>query len=90
MTLWTIAHEDLLSMGFLRQEYWSGLPLLPPGIFWTQGLNLCLLHWQGNKLKRSNIQVESEERHEGHKSYKNDVMRQVEFLDLQVKFCYIF
>ena len=26
-----------LSMGFSRQEYWSGLPCLPPGIFLTQG-----------------------------------------------------
>ena len=27
-TLWTIACQGLLSMGFSRQEYWSGLPLL--------------------------------------------------------------
>ena len=25
------AHQALLSMGFSRQEYWSGLPFLPPG-----------------------------------------------------------
>ena len=24
--LWTIAHQDPLSMEFSRQEYWSGLP----------------------------------------------------------------
>ena len=30
-TLWTEAHQDPLSMGFSRQEYWSGLPCLPPG-----------------------------------------------------------
>ena len=29
-TLWTIAHKSLLSPGFSRQEYWSGLPCLPP------------------------------------------------------------
>ena len=29
--------------GIFRQEYWSGLPFPPPGIFLTQGLNLCLL-----------------------------------------------
>ena len=23
---WTVAHQALLSMGFSRQEYWSGLP----------------------------------------------------------------
>ena len=27
----TIAHQALLSMEFSRQEYWSGLPCLPPG-----------------------------------------------------------
>ena len=25
-TPWTVAHQDPLSMGFPRQEYWSGLP----------------------------------------------------------------
>ena len=30
-TLWTLAHEVPLSMGFSRQEYWSGLPSPPPG-----------------------------------------------------------
>ena len=29
--LWTIAHQAPLSMEFPRQEYWSGLPSLPPG-----------------------------------------------------------
>ena len=24
---WTVAHQAPLSMGFSRQEYWSGLPL---------------------------------------------------------------
>ena len=42
-TLCTIAHQAPLSMGFSRQEYWSGLPCLPLGIFLIQGLNLCLL-----------------------------------------------
>ena len=31
VTLWTIAHQDPLSMGFSRQEYWSALPCPPPG-----------------------------------------------------------
>ena len=30
-TLWTVASQPLLSMGFSRQEYWSGLPCHPPG-----------------------------------------------------------
>ena len=31
VTLWTVALQALLSMGFSRQEYWSGLPSPPPG-----------------------------------------------------------
>ena len=30
-TLWTIACQVPLSMGFSRQEYWSGLPCPTPG-----------------------------------------------------------
>ena len=29
-TLWTVAHQALLSMGYSRQEYWSGLPFPSP------------------------------------------------------------
>ena len=28
---WSTAHQAPLSMGFSRQEYWSGLPCPPPG-----------------------------------------------------------
>ena len=48
LCLWTVAHQDSLSMGSSRQEYWSFHSLLQ-GIFQTQGLNqhlLRLLHWQ--------------------------------------------
>jgi len=31
VTPWTVAHQAPLSMGFSRQEYWSGLPLPSPG-----------------------------------------------------------
>ena len=31
-TLWTIAHQPPLSMGFSRQECWSGLPLPSHGL----------------------------------------------------------
>ena len=29
--LCTVAHEDPLSMGFFKQEHWSGLPFPSPG-----------------------------------------------------------
>ena len=31
VTPWTVAHQAPLSMGFPRQEYWSGLPFPSPG-----------------------------------------------------------
>ena len=30
VTLWTVAYQALPSMGFSRQEYWSGLPFPSP------------------------------------------------------------
>ena len=31
VTPWTAAYQASLSMGFSRQEYWSGLPFPSPG-----------------------------------------------------------
>ena len=31
VTPWTVAHQAPLSMGFSRQEYWSGWPFPSPG-----------------------------------------------------------
>ena len=31
VTSWSVAHQAPPSMGFPRQEYWSGLPFPPPG-----------------------------------------------------------
>ena len=47
-TLWTVARKAPLSMGFSRQEYWSGLPCSPPGDLPNPGLPHCrqiLYHW---------------------------------------------
>ena len=41
---WTVAVQAPLSVGFSRQEYWSGCHFLLQGIFPTQGSNPCLLH----------------------------------------------
>ena len=49
-TPWTEAHQAPLSMGFPRQEHWSGLSFLFQGIFLTQGSNPYLLHWQVGSL----------------------------------------
>ena len=52
-TPWTVAHQAPLSMGFLRQEYWSGLPFPSPGDPPNPGMSSCiscigrwiLYHW---------------------------------------------
>ena len=52
-TLWTAAHQDPLSLGFPKQEYWGGFPFPPPGDLPDAGSNLCLfclLHWQLGSL----------------------------------------
>ena len=37
-TLWAAACQAPLSLGFSRQEYWSGLPFPPPGDFLYPGI----------------------------------------------------
>ena len=38
VTPWTVAHQAPLSMGFFRQEYWSGLPFPTSGNFPDPGV----------------------------------------------------
>ena len=38
VTAWTVAHLAPLTMGLFWQEYWSGLPCLPPGDLPNPGL----------------------------------------------------
>ena len=42
VTLWTVAHQATLSMGFSRQEYWRGLPCPPPGDLPEPGIGYCI------------------------------------------------
>ena len=43
MTLWTVAHQDPLSIGFSREEYQSGLPFPSPGDLPNPGIELMSL-----------------------------------------------
>ena len=49
-TLWTVARQAPWSMGFSRQEYWSGLPCSPPGESSRHRdrthVSYVCLHWQ--------------------------------------------
>ena len=38
VTLWTVAHQPPLVMGFSRQEHWSGLPFPSPRDLPNQGI----------------------------------------------------
>ena len=47
--LWIVAHQAPLSMGFSRQDFWSGLPCPPSGDFSDPGSNphyvACIGRW---------------------------------------------
>ena len=45
-TPWTVAHQALLSMGFSRQESWSGLSFPSPGDLPDPGIKPSLLHFR--------------------------------------------
>ena len=42
-TPWTVAYQAPLSMGFSRQEYWSGLPFPSPGDLPNPGNVSCIV-----------------------------------------------
>ena len=49
-TPWTVAHRAPPSMGFSRQEYWSGLPFPSPGDFPDPGIEPRSPALQANAL----------------------------------------
>ena len=52
-TPWTVAYQAPLSMGFSRQESWSGVPFSLPGCLPYPGIQPGLLHllrWQADSL----------------------------------------
>ena len=59
---WTVACLAPLSMGFPRQEYWSGLPFTTPGDLPDPGIepsSLILLHWQVDSLSLASLGLTS-------------------------------
>ena len=49
-TVWTVAHLAPLSMGFSRQEYWSGLPFPSPGDLPDSEIEPRSPAWQADSL----------------------------------------
>ena len=57
-TPWTAAHQAPLSMGFSRQEYWSGLPLPSPMLFTRK-----LLYFKNKKSHKKRYLICSYQMH---------------------------
>ena len=58
-TLWTVAYQAPLSIGFWGQEYCSGLSFSPSGDLpspGTESMSLCLLHRQADSLPLSHLE----------------------------------
>ena len=53
VTPWTVKHQAPLSMGFPRQEYWSGLPFPSPRDLPDPGIEPCVLCQQVSSLSLS-------------------------------------
>ena len=50
VTPWAVAHQASQSMGFSRQEYWSGLPFPSPGDLPDPGMEPRSSAVQANSL----------------------------------------
>ena len=50
VTPWTVAYQAPPSMGFSRQEYWSGLPLPSPGDLPNPGIEPMSPAFQADAL----------------------------------------
>ena len=55
-TPWTAAHQAPLSMGFARQEYWSGVPLPSPGAgCGANSVSVTWRCWAGHRVSESAV-----------------------------------
>ena len=54
-TLWTVANQAPLPMGFSRQEYWSGLPFPSPEDLLDPGLPHCRQMFYHLSMKPDNF-----------------------------------
>ena len=54
-TLWTVVLHAPLTLGFLRQEYWNGLPFPFPGDLPDPGIEIASPVWQVDSLPLSHL-----------------------------------
>ena len=55
VTAWTAARQAPLSMGFPRQEYWSGLSVSPLRDLSNSGIELMSFYWHADSLLLSHL-----------------------------------
>ena len=55
VTLWTVAHQAPLSLGFPKQEYWNGLPFPSLEDFPDPGIKPASPSWQTDSLPLSHL-----------------------------------
>ena len=55
MTPWTVASQTPLSLGFPRQEYWSGLPFPSRGALPNPRIEPVSPAWQVDSLSMSHM-----------------------------------
>ena len=55
LTPWTVVRQAPLTVGFPKQEYWSGLPLLSPGDLPNPGIEPTSLALQSDSLSFSHL-----------------------------------
>ena len=55
-TSWIVACQDPLSIGFSRQEYWSGLPFPSPGDLPDPGIEPLFPVLQADSLSLSHLE----------------------------------
>ena len=55
VTPWTVACQAPLSLGFSRQESWSGLPFPTPGDLPDPGIEPMSTAWQMGSLSLSHL-----------------------------------
>ena len=61
-TPWTVAHQAPPSMGFSRQEYWSGLPFPSPGDLPDPGIKSGSPTLQADALPSATREAQKEQK----------------------------
>ena len=80
MTSWTAAYQAPLSMGFPRQEYWSGVPLPSPESL-PRDLHILLLYFvPSKKIHQHSSRQEIESFHRNYRKHNSPKIKLEKFV----------